>query len=71
MCPWAEGGNLRYFWEQKPRQVPTVRIIEQALRQLRGLADGPDKLHISWGNSTSPENEHDNDETPEFTGISE
>jgi len=25
MFPWAEWGNLRDFWEKKPRQVPAAR----------------------------------------------
>ena len=45
MFPWAYGDSLRDVWEGVPKQSPSKEIIEQAIVQLRGLADALDRLH--------------------------
>ncbi|KAF1850768.1 uncharacterized protein K460DRAFT_274684, partial [Cucurbitaria berberidis CBS 394.84] len=45
MFPWADGDSLRDFWDETPRQAPNANIIEQAIVQLRGIADALDRLH--------------------------
>ncbi|KAI8626068.1 hypothetical protein F5Y19DRAFT_488559 [Xylariaceae sp. FL1651] len=45
MFPWASGGSLRDFWEEKSTQHPTKELIRQTLQQLRGLADALCQLH--------------------------
>jgi serine/threonine protein kinase len=45
MFPWAEGGSLRDYWDEHPKQTPTAELILQIIQQLRGLADALDSLH--------------------------
>lgn len=45
MFPWADGKNLRDFWNNAPRRPLDARMIQQLVEQLRGIADALDKLH--------------------------
>ncbi|KAH7371419.1 kinase-like domain-containing protein [Pyrenochaeta sp. MPI-SDFR-AT-0127] len=45
MFPWADGKSLRDYWDQAPRKAPNANIIQQAIVQLRGIADALDGLH--------------------------
>ncbi|KAJ8117109.1 hypothetical protein OPT61_g1616 [Boeremia exigua] len=49
MFPWADGGSLRAYWNEKPRQTPNGPAILDALIQLRGLADALVHLHSDTG----------------------
>ncbi|RSL48486.1 hypothetical protein CEP54_012923 [Fusarium duplospermum] len=42
---WAEGGNLRQFWAQQDRVSRDMELIQWALLQMKGLADGLKVLH--------------------------
>lgn len=55
MFPWADGDNLRDFWEETEEQEPDQDILLQLLRQLRGLADALDRLHNFEDESSDPE----------------
>ncbi len=50
MFPWADGGNLRDFWdEEQPLKmgVDSMReLVGEALQQFRGLTDAFVKLHM-------------------------
>ncbi|KAF2122404.1 hypothetical protein BDV96DRAFT_483175 [Lophiotrema nucula] len=45
MFPWADGDSLRDYWTKVPKQTPNASLIEQAIAQIRGIADALDKLH--------------------------
>ncbi|KAL6362608.1 hypothetical protein LRP88_03899 [Fusarium phalaenopsidis] len=45
LFPWAQGGNLKEYWERKPRQDPDKANIMEALIQLKGLAGALCHLH--------------------------
>lgn len=47
MFPWADGGNLRDFWERftHPDDLHMADAIHQTILQLRGLAAALDALH--------------------------
>ncbi|KAF1913083.1 hypothetical protein BDU57DRAFT_541758 [Ampelomyces quisqualis] len=45
MFPWAEGDNLRDFWNKSPREAPSQKIILQAITQLLGIAGALADLH--------------------------
>lgn len=45
MFQWADGGNLREFWEKEPKPKLTPELIQQSVHQLRGLADALVALH--------------------------
>lgn len=44
MLEWADGGNLRQFWNKyKPRLTTT--LVQDTIYQLYGLADALEKIH--------------------------
>jgi serine/threonine protein kinase len=45
MFLWADGGNLRDFWEANPKPKVTAGLVKDIIQQLRGMADALDKLH--------------------------
>lgn len=45
MFPWANGHNLRDFWEATPNQMPTHSVVKHAVEQLYQLADALYCLH--------------------------
>lgn len=45
MFRWADGGNLREFWQSNKRPQLCVALVRDFVLQLRGLADALDKLH--------------------------
>jgi len=45
MFPWADGGNLREFWENEDPHPLTAELIAWALQQLSGLAEALRALH--------------------------
>jgi serine/threonine protein kinase len=52
MFPWADGDNLREFWESVPQQHPNETLIVETLWQLRGIADAIYELHNFKGEDT-------------------
>ncbi|KAK4443014.1 HET-domain-containing protein [Podospora aff. communis PSN243] len=42
---WAEGGNLRNFWEAHPRPALSRSFVKDVVDQIYGLADALDVLH--------------------------
>lgn len=45
MFPWADGDSLRDHWNGVPKRNPDAATIQEAITQLRGLADALDCLH--------------------------
>ncbi|KAF4982594.1 hypothetical protein FZEAL_1826 [Fusarium zealandicum] len=45
LFPWAQGGNLREYWEGHSGQVLSRDLVKEALVQLEGLADALRELH--------------------------
>ncbi|KAF4835116.1 putative protein kinase [Colletotrichum tropicale] len=45
MFQWADGGNLREFWEDNPWPEFNANLVRQSVTQLRGLADALSALH--------------------------
>ena len=45
MFPWAEGENLREFWDRNASMGPSHNIIQQTITQLLGMADALTSLH--------------------------
>lgn len=45
MFLWAEGGNLREFWTNRPKPIVTVGLVRDIIEQLRGMADALQTLH--------------------------
>jgi serine/threonine protein kinase len=51
MFPWAED-SLRDYWNATPKQFPNLRLIQEAISQLQGIADALDRLHNFQGGRT-------------------
>lgn len=49
MFLWAQGGNLRDFWEQNNTPDLTPPLIRDIIKQLRGMAEALQKLHTYRG----------------------
>lgn len=45
MFLWADGGNLRDFWIEKPKPILTAALVKDIIEQLRGMAEALQKLH--------------------------
>ncbi|KAF9735146.1 hypothetical protein PMIN03_007382 [Paraphaeosphaeria minitans] len=45
MFPWADGDNLREFWDRTPSKPLTPELVQHAIGQLHGIADALQKLH--------------------------
>jgi serine/threonine protein kinase len=45
MFPWADGDNLRDFWDRTPSQPLNPGMIRHAVAQLHGIAEALQKLH--------------------------
>ncbi|KAI0535950.1 kinase-like domain-containing protein [Xylaria digitata] len=45
MFPWADGGNLREFYEKNDRPRLQPGLIREIFQQLSGLADAVDAMH--------------------------
>lgn len=45
MFPWADGDSLRDYWDNTTLPGPSSEIIQQAIQQLRGLADALVSMH--------------------------
>jgi serine/threonine protein kinase len=50
---WADGGNLREFWQSNKKPQLSVSLVRDVVMQLRGLADALDKLHGYGGGQGS------------------
>lgn len=50
MFQWADGGNLREFWQTNPTTELTPGRVRDILIQLRGLTDALAALHFYRGN---------------------
>ena len=60
MFPWADGHTLRDYWSEYPLHQRRLTVIKDAVTQLRGLADGLDRLHsyqVKTTNSNNPDNQ--------------
>ena len=53
MFRWADGGNLRQFWRQYKRPIVSPALVRDIIIQLRGLAEGLEKLHLYGGGTGS------------------
>jgi serine/threonine protein kinase len=53
MFRWADGGNLREFWQSNRKPQLSVSLVRDVMIQLRGLADALDKLHGYGGGGGS------------------
>jgi serine/threonine protein kinase len=53
MFRWADGGNLREFWQTHKKPQLSVSLVRDVVMQLRGLADALDKLHGYGGGGGS------------------
>ncbi|KAM0550685.1 hypothetical protein ACHAPJ_008749 [Fusarium lateritium] len=53
LLPWANGGNLRDFWKDKPNPELSSNFVLDILNQLHGLAEALEKLHGYVGKSNS------------------
>jgi serine/threonine protein kinase len=51
MFPWADGGNLRDYWETTKWEPPNADRIVEMIVQMRGITDALDKLHNFGGRS--------------------
>lgn len=47
ICEWADGGNLRNFWNSHKSPKATPGLVEEVVTQLFGLADALCTLHYS------------------------
>lgn len=45
MFEWADGGNLREFWNKNKKPALTKTLVKDVINQLRGLADGIEVIH--------------------------
>ncbi|KAH9211224.1 kinase-like domain-containing protein, partial [Leptodontidium sp. 2 PMI_412] len=45
---WAEGGDLRQFWQTFPRRM-SASLVKDIISQLRGMADAVEMLHNPEG----------------------
>jgi Protein kinase domain len=53
MFRWADGGNLREFWQTNKEPQLSVSLVRDVVIQLRGLADALDELHSYGGGGSS------------------
>lgn len=53
MFRWADGGNLRDFWQSNKRPQLRVSLVRDVVKQIRGLADALDELHGYGGGGGS------------------
>jgi serine/threonine protein kinase len=49
MFLWADGGNLRDFWENHPTPEVTANLVKNIIEELRGMAEALQKLHAYRG----------------------
>lgn len=49
MFLWADGGNLRDFWSNRPKPEMTAKLVKDIIEQLRGMAEALQKLHTYKG----------------------
>lgn len=70
MFPWADGESLRDYWEKVPKQVPTEEVIEQTIRQLRGVADALDHLHNFHGGDAGGHTAEEDQDHPNGPQVS-
>ncbi|KAF4884934.1 Cyclin-dependent kinase 2 [Colletotrichum fructicola] len=59
LFPWADGGSLRDYWENTPRQMPTHSLVKEALVQLQGLGAALSGLHYFGLDDNSEEQPDD------------
>ncbi|KAF5486531.1 Cyclin-dependent kinase 2 [Colletotrichum fructicola] len=59
LFPWADGGSLRDYWENTPRQIPTHCLVKEALVQLHGLGAALSDLHYFGLDDNSEEGPDD------------
>ncbi|EHL03001.1 putative ALK tyrosine kinase receptor [Glarea lozoyensis 74030] len=45
MFLWADGGNLRDYWEHNPKPNLTADLVKDIIEQIRGMAEALEKLH--------------------------
>lgn len=53
MFRWADGGNLREFWQNNRKPQVSAALVRDVVNQLWGLADALDKLHNYGGGGSS------------------
>lgn len=53
MFRWADGGNLREFWQNNRKPQVNALLVKDVVNQLWGLADALDKLHNYGGGGSS------------------
>lgn len=57
MFLWADGGNLRDFWEKWPTPTVTADLVRDIVNQLRGMAHALQALH-EWGKKQALQQSH-------------
>jgi serine/threonine protein kinase len=45
MFLWADGGNLRDYWENNPKPILTAALVKDIIEQIRGMAEALQRLH--------------------------
>lgn len=50
---WADGGNLQEFWQNNAKPQLTSNLVQDVIKQLRGLAHALEKLHGYGGGDSS------------------
>jgi serine/threonine protein kinase len=53
MFRWADGGNLRDFWQSNKKPQLIVSLVRDVVKQIRGLTDALDQLHHYGGGGGS------------------
>ncbi|KAE9363831.1 HET-domain-containing protein [Stipitochalara longipes BDJ] len=53
MFRWADGGNLRDFWQSNNKPQICVSLVRDVVNQIRGIADALDRLHSYGGGGGS------------------
>lgn len=66
LSDWANGGDLKKFWEQVPKPLVSPELVLEVVAQLRGLASAIKLMHHGYHASTLS---HSVSQSPSLSGI--